>query len=495
VAKIRCPNGHRLRVSESLVGKKGKCPECGASFLIDAEPSVDPDSPQSAFRSCDTPPRPPKSRQRERLRSVSTRSPRPGLWTLLPATLIGVLTLSAVIGVGLYFSLGSGSGQPGKPDNTITTSEAPKSESNVPKEAGPAAVSQIASTSSAEGTSETRSRGKSRIGKPGLLTSDELDQTRKDSKIPPMVGRAQDAKGRTFGPPRIVTTTVQLTDLDQPPTAAQIADVHRAIREGIAALEAGDVIKFYEDYGPIDQFRALRDSGRLKSMRSSSVATQSLIATLKLFCEGKIRVDRDGLLARVTPSSDDPGAADAGESPNASAAVPSPKDDKVSLVGYGDDLPQVLHAGLAALEAGQIESFIDHLFPAGELGRLQADGKAKLVARLKKQPELIEQMRRDLKAAGNAPVEFNTEKTLASITLPAPSDHPEEAPRIVKFQKIAVSWRFFDNSTRVRDEIVRLSRLVPPKLSYPVVPGDGDRHALLMEKLGTSWRISRMPRP
>jgi hypothetical protein len=176
------------------------------------------------------------------------------------------------------------------------------------------------------------------------------------------------------------------------------------------------------------------------------------------------------------------------------AAVPSPKDDKVALVGYGDDLPKVLKAGLAALEAGEIESFIDHLFPAGELGRLQANnGKAKLVARLKKQPELIEQMRRDLKAWGELSAQFNAEKTLATITLPAASDDPVPAPRIVKFQKVTGSWRFFDNSTRVREEMARQSRLVPPKLSYPVGLGGADSHALLMEKLGSSWRISRMP--
>jgi len=264
-------------------------------------------------------------------------------------------------------------------------------------------------------------------------------------------------------------------------------------------LEGGDVVKFYEVYGPVDQFRALRDSGRLKSNPSSSPsspdATRSLVEALKPFRNGEVRVDQEGLFARVTPPSDNPDKAAAEpELPNPLASVASPHDDKVALVGYDDDLPQVLKAGLAALESGQIESFIDHLFPAGELGRLEAhNGKTKLVARLKKQPELIEQMRRDLKVGLEAPTQFNAAKTLASITLPPAADDPVPAPRIVKFQKVAGSWRFFDNSTPVREEMVRQSRLLPPKLSYPVSPWDV--HELLLEKIGSNWRMLRMPKP
>jgi hypothetical protein len=104
-------------------------------------------------------------------------------------------------------------------------------------------------------------------------------------------------------------------------------------------------------------------------------------------------------------------------------------------------------------------------------------------------------MRADLKAAGQIPAELNAEKTVATFTLPAASDDPFAAPRIVKFQKISGSWRFFDNSTPVREEMARQSRFVPPKLSYPTGIGGFDNHVLPMEKLGSSWRISRIPGP
>jgi hypothetical protein len=324
----------------------------------------------------------------------------------------------------------------------------------------------------------------------------ELEKDRQSNKFGPAVTRIGNlpAKSPMYNSYRpLVPAPVQPANVNLPATSAQITEVHRAIREAIAALEAGEAVKFYEAYGPIDHFRALRDSRQLKSFHLSPATAQSLIATLKQFRDGEIRVDPDGLFARVTPPRDDKKVAEP-ESPNPLTAVGSPKDDKVTLVGYGDDLPKALKAGLAALEAGEFESFIDHFFPAGELGRLQAsNGKAKLVARLKKQTELIEQMRADLKAASQIPAEFNAEKTVATFTLPAASDDPVTAPRIVKFQKISGSWRFLDNSTPVREELARQSRLVPPKLSYPVGLGGADSHALPMEKLGSSWRISRIP--
>jgi hypothetical protein len=32
---VQCPNGHRMRVKDSLRGKKGLCPTCGAKFRIE----------------------------------------------------------------------------------------------------------------------------------------------------------------------------------------------------------------------------------------------------------------------------------------------------------------------------------------------------------------------------------------------------------------------------------------------------------------------------
>jgi hypothetical protein len=281
------------------------------------------------------------------------------------------------------------------------------------------------------------------------------------------------------------------------------AEVQKTLNDAIAVVEAGDLVKFVEFYAPVELLRNLRDQGRLETLRSSPPDSRILLSLLRRFQNGEVRLERDGLVARVTPrrdKSDSPPKEDV-DAPDPLAAVPSPKLDKLKLVGYGSDLSQVVKSSLAALDTGELESFIDHVFPAGELGRLQShDGKTQLVARLKKQPEFIEQMRRDLKAIGDATPEFNADKTVATIVLRTPTadkrpgDAPPE-PRTVKFQKVDGSWRFYDNSTPVREEMARQSRLLPPKLKY--LPGMRVENpdVLVMEKLGSSWRLAALPEP
>jgi hypothetical protein len=285
------------------------------------------------------------------------------------------------------------------------------------------------------------------------------------------------------------------------PTPAQ-AEVQRTLNDAIAVVEAGDLVKFVQFYAPVELLRNLRDQGRLETLRSSPPDSRILLSLLRRFQNGEVRLERDGLVARVTPrrdKSDSPPKEDV-DAPDPLAVVPSPKLDKIKLVGYGSDLSQVLKSSLAALDTGELESFIDHVFPAGELGRLQAHGKPQLVARLNKQRELFEQMRRDLKALGDATPEFNADKTVATFVLRTPTadkrlgDAPPEL-RTVKFQKVAGSWRFYDNSTPVREEIARQSRLLPPKLKYSAGMRTENPDVLVMEKLGSSWRLAALPDP
>src|SRR3982750_4891642 len=32
--RFQCPNGHRLHVKADLAGQRGRCPECGARFIV-----------------------------------------------------------------------------------------------------------------------------------------------------------------------------------------------------------------------------------------------------------------------------------------------------------------------------------------------------------------------------------------------------------------------------------------------------------------------------
>ena len=53
-----CPNGHRVKVKDTLAGKRGLCPQCGATFSIPAvgtelaaadQPSAEPPLPMARF--------------------------------------------------------------------------------------------------------------------------------------------------------------------------------------------------------------------------------------------------------------------------------------------------------------------------------------------------------------------------------------------------------------------------------------------------------------
>lgn len=43
-----CPNGHRIKVKDSLAGRKGICPKCGASFRIPTRATGTAQSPTAA---------------------------------------------------------------------------------------------------------------------------------------------------------------------------------------------------------------------------------------------------------------------------------------------------------------------------------------------------------------------------------------------------------------------------------------------------------------
>ena len=58
VIRFACPEGHPLTASEDLIGKAGKCPKCGARFLV-PDPSLPDDDEQEAAASLSAAGRPP----------------------------------------------------------------------------------------------------------------------------------------------------------------------------------------------------------------------------------------------------------------------------------------------------------------------------------------------------------------------------------------------------------------------------------------------------
>lgn len=309
------------------------------------------------------------------------------------------------------------------------------------------------------------------------------------------------------------------------------SDVRRALHEAIAALEAGDRQTYYLHFAPIRQLWEWRthngyyqldaESSRRNrqtnprrseqeiSRREQRFARveQEMLAVLKRFIGCQVEFEAEGLLARISAPAK-MRLLDGGVAPNTVPDIPKPEDDQIELVGYGDDLAVVLESAIRDLENRDLESFIGRLFSAGELGRLkQNGGKARLIDQVNSRPEMIEQMLRELKAAQEVAPEINFANTLATfmVSIPAPVTKTRTRRRTrsfarrvarpvarpdkeLRFQKVAGSWRFYDNSTPVRREMARQALRQPPELEYDTtVEGPA---VLLMEKVGAGWRIA-----
>jgi len=291
-------------------------------------------------------------------------------------------------------------------------------------------------------------------------------------------------------------------DGDDSPESA----VRRTLDEAIALLEAEDLVGYYENFAPVDDLRAMRDRGRLLQLRDVKAPNEvnRILDLLKRFQGANFKMRPDGLTAELKVGPKKPDSPDGPDDPpDVEANVADPDDDKLQKAGgYGGDLPRTLDSALQALDRGEFESFIDALYPLGELGRLKAEnGRGKLIAELKSRPEMVESMRRDLQHCKKNPAEFNSDKTLATFTMPVAVKGAKPAQKTVKFQRVDGAWRFYDNSTPARRELARMARLKPAPLPEVTLlapqPRNSlkvpDKETLVFERLGPVWRIMRLP--
>src|SRR5262245_49134330 len=156
------------------------------------------------------------------------------------------------------------------------------------------------------------------------------------------------------------------------------ADAEKAVREvldaAVATLEADDLPKFELYYAPVEEFREMREAGKLEKYEVGSVTgvTQKWLTRLKKFQGGQVDFDDDFFLARISPapepSEDAPKSDDKQIAEKPSVEIAKPQNDKLELEGYGSDLPEVWRSAITALERKEFESFVDRMFPAGELG-------------------------------------------------------------------------------------------------------------------------------
>ena len=278
------------------------------------------------------------------------------------------------------------------------------------------------------------------------------------------------------------------------------AAVYAALDDAVARLKKGDIHGFIEFYIPLDELTRIRRKPDGIDKMAEEFAGEPeqlnwLIKVLERARKGKPEFNESGVTATIVhpvPKKEEAPAEEA----TPSNVIKEPVLTKAAITGYGSDLGQVLNSAMAALNEGDTDAFVAKMFPASELRHPDAAARlAKLQARLKANPQMVEQMKTDLALAselspkmedGGKTAVFEIaggEAPYGRGTIPLPD-------RTFKFQLVEGSWRLFDNSTAIRKEIARQSALKPPAISsYQGSSDKPDGEFITLERLGDQWRL------
>jgi hypothetical protein len=256
-------------------------------------------------------------------------------------------------------------------------------------------------------------------------------------------------------------------------------DLAADLDEAIRVVEAGEFQKFLERYAPVDILRRMRQQDVVEQaaamLAQRPQGKAQILAVLQALKKQTPRYDKTRGLATIDF---DPLASGV---PEAAGELLLPATAEVNLVGLGDELPTVLAKAVKVLEAGDVTTFIEHLFPATELARLQArDQLQAVVQQFKDTPELATAMLADFKRMQAAKPELTEKGQVAVFRLAAGKGVPE---RTVKLQKGKGGWRLFDDAARVSVELARQARLKPQSGVMNVQ----------LELIGGNWRFVELP--
>lgn len=263
--------------------------------------------------------------------------------------------------------------------------------------------------------------------------------------------------------------------------------VQAAMNDAISRLKSGDVVGFIEFYAPVDELREARKGrlgqsfGRIRTLAARTDVTKRL----ERANTAAPKINLGGFLATFTiPET-------TAESTAATETQPGRTISEEPLAGYAGSLQDALEQAVADLQANRIESFINRLFPRGELGHPDVVVRRKQwTSRLQQHPQMVEQMLADLKLLlQNNDVRKATGNS-ASIPIkgkrvPASRGRQIQLPdRTFKFEKLDGFWRFKDSTNKllkVQEKIVAKS---PPSLSE-----FGASDVIIMERFGDRWRF------
>lgn len=284
--------------------------------------------------------------------------------------------------------------------------------------------------------------------------------------------------------------------------ATSDTDVVADLDQAISMVEKDEFKAFLEKYAPVEVLRRFRQQDLLERaaavMATQAQTKKQLIALLKALRKETPAFDKSRGLATFQF---DPFAHGVQE---VTGELHLPITDDVKLVGLGSDLKKVVAEATRLLADGEVQSFVERMFPASELARLKEPGAmADLLQQIKgvgdqptpaqrvrlgpaaaQQPQtptnLLQGMLEDFKRLENLTAELTDKGQIALFRI----DEKDQKPlRAIKFQKVGSDWRLFDDTSRVSAELTRQSKL-QPRAGITTVQ---------MERVGGNWRFVELP--
>jgi hypothetical protein len=268
------------------------------------------------------------------------------------------------------------------------------------------------------------------------------------------------------------------------------------LQDAIAVLERSDFREFLERYAPVDILRRLRQQDLVDraaaGMARQPQTRQQLLAMLTAVQKQTPVFDKSRSVVTYQLDTSASGI----EAVTGEVQVPAIDESKP---GLGGDLNKVLAEASKLLAAGDAKSFVENLFPASELARLnESGGMQDLLEQLKPpnerpdarpkgpvtapqnqdSPNLLAALQADFKLLQTLKPDLS-EKGIAIFQIKS-----EDAPvRVIKFQKTRDDWRLFDDAPRVTTELTRQSRL-KPRSSVTTIQ---------LERIRDNWRFIELP--
>lgn len=266
---------------------------------------------------------------------------------------------------------------------------------------------------------------------------------------------------------------------------AAIAEARAAVKEMIRKLGKGEYQEFVQQHIPIDEYvRELRSGQPMKIPLSAIPQLIQMAATLERLQDGDATIDPTGRVVTFK----------AKEDVKVVKAIENPYSQKSDDVpAYEGDLPEVIAAALKDLKAEKYEDCLSRLIPPSTIHMMKTDGRWDgVMESLSAGSPMVKTMIADLTELSKA--EASMDGDMAEFRLPGvihvvgrrgAAEEEDAEDRVIRFSKINGAWRFYDSNSKTVEELdAALKREVKGEIS---------EDQLVVEKIGSDWRLLRVP--